>query len=276
LLVLISYGDISLKILVTNDDGISSPGLWAAVEALKEAGEIFVVAPDREQSGVGTSLTLHVPIRASKVSPQVSGGVNGITSYSVEGTPGDSCVLALERLVGPVDLVVSGINQGSNLGQDVLISGTVGAAFQGYFRGYPSVAISVGAIKDVRYEVAAAFLKILAGRLLEGATLPPALINVNIPNEPLEKIEGVRITHLGGRSYGESVTSGTDGRREYYWVARNKPIHQPQDENTDIWALRHNQISITPIHSGLTDVEKIPIIEDLFKERVDNLLSQRD
>ena len=265
-----------MKILVTNDDGIRSPGLWAAVEALKEAGEIFVVAPDREQSGVGASLTLHVPIRAHKVPPRVEGGENGITSYSVEGTPGDSCVLALEHLVGPVDLVVSGINQGSNVGQDVLISGTVGAAFHGYFRGYPSIAISVGAIKDLRYEAATAFLRILSNRLTDGVKLPPTLINVNVPNEPLEKIEGVKITHLGRRSYGEVVTKGTDGRREYYWIARNKPMHQEQGEDTDIWALRHNRISVTPIHSGLTDIEQIPVLEGIFQGYTCQLLGRQD
>ena len=131
-----------MKVLITNDDGIRSPGLWAAVEALKDAGEIFVVAPDREQSGVGASLTLHAPIRASEVPPAVKGGMNDIRAYSVEGTPADCCVLALEKLAGPVDLLVSGINQGSNLGEDILISGTIGAALQGYVRGYPSIAIS--------------------------------------------------------------------------------------------------------------------------------------
>ena len=103
-----------------------------------------MVAPDREQSGVGTSLTLHAPIRAIEVPPEVEAAKHGISAYAVEGTPGDSCVLALERLVGQVDLVVSGINPGSNLGEDLLISGTIGAALQGYVRGYPSIAISVG------------------------------------------------------------------------------------------------------------------------------------
>ena len=254
-----------MKILVTNDDGIRSPGLWAAVEALKDAGEIFVVAPDREQSGVGASLTLHVPIRANEVPSAVEGGINGIRAYSVEGTPGDSCVLALERLVGPVDLLVSGINQGSNLGEDILISGTVGAAWQGYVRGYPSIAISVAAVKDTRYDVAAAFLKILGGNLAEGATLPLSLINVNVPNGPPDRIEGVQVTRLGRKSYGESVTEGDDGRRKYYWVARNRPVHNEQSEETDIWALRHNRISITPIYTGLTDVGQMPVMEDLFQ-----------
>ena len=263
-----------MKILVTNDDGIHSPGLWAAVEALKDSGEIFAVAPDREQSGVGSSLTLHSPIRAREVVPQVEGGPYKITGYSVEGTPGDSCVLALEQLVGPVDLVVSGINQGSNLGQDVLISGTVGAALQGYMRGYPSVAISVAAIVDTRYDMASAFLSLLAARLAGGAVLPRSLINVNIPNEPASRIEGARITRLGGRSYTELVTEGSDARRKYYWISRGTRVQDEPAENTDIWALRHNWVSITPIHGELTDVEQLPTLEALFRGLSQQLLGR--
>ncbi len=265
-----------MKILITNDDGIQSPGLWAAVEALKDAGEIFVVAPDREQSGVGASLTLHVPIRANEVAPAIAGDSNSIKAYSVEGSPGDSCVLALERLVGPVDLVVSGINQGANLGEDVLISGTVGAALQGYFRGYPSIAISVGAVKDVRFDVAATFLRILGNRLADGVKLPSSLINVNVPNEPPDKIEEVRITRLGRRSYGESVTERDDHKRKYYWISRDKVIHQEHGEDTDIWALRHNRISVTPIHTGLTDAEQIPVLEGIFEGYTCQLPGRQD
>ena len=265
-----------MKVLITNDDGIRSPGLWAAVEALKDAGEIFVVAPDREQSGVGASLTLHAPIRASEVPPAVKGGMNDIRAYSVEGTPADCCVLALEKLAGPVDLLVSGINQGSNLGEDILISGTIGAALQGYVRGYPSIAISVAAIKDTRYDVAAAFLKLLSNRLAQGISLPASLINVNIPNEPRDMLEGVEITRLGRRSYSESVTEGNDGRRRYYWVSRDVTAGQDQSQDTDISALKRNRISITPIHTELTDVRQIPIVEGIFEGYSHDLLGRTD
>jgi len=110
-----------MKVLATNDDGVNSPGLWAVVEALRDMAEVVVVAPDRDQSGVGPSLTLRSPVRATEVAP----AVDGVTTYSVEGTPADSVVVALEKLVGTVDLVVSGINMGANLGSDVLLSGTV-------------------------------------------------------------------------------------------------------------------------------------------------------
>ena len=254
-----------MKILVTNDDGIHSPGLWAAVDALKDAGEVFVVAPDRDQSGVGASLTLRAPIRASEFPVPVTAGVNGIKAYSVEGTPGDCSVLALEQLVGPVDLLVSGINQGSNLGEDTLISGTVGAALQGYVRGYPSVAISVAAVKDVRFEVAAALLKTLVARMEKIAGVSPLLLNINVPNEPPTAVGGAEVTRLGGRSYGETVTSGNDGRRTYYWLSRNKRLQQGNTDHTDIAALGRNLISITPIRTGLTDLEKMPLLEEILR-----------
>lgn len=254
-----------MKILVINDDGIHAPGLWAAVDTLKDTCEVYVVAPDREQSGVGTSLTLHNPIRASRVPPSAKESTDGVTAYSVEGTPGDACVLALEKLVGPVDLVVAGINRGSNLGQDVLVSGTVGGALQAHVRGYPTVAISVAAIKDTRYDVACDFLRVLIGTIVSGvAVLPPSLINVNIPNRPAGNIEGVMVTRLGLRSYTESVTEDEDGMRKYYWVSRNNPVHQDTGDGTDIWALASNLISVTPIYTRLTDEDHIPALEDLF------------
>ena len=265
-----------MKVLITDDDGIHAPGLWAAVEALRDAGEVYVVAPDREQSGVGTSLTLHAPIRASQVPPSAGIAVDGVSAYSVEGTPGDACVLALENLVGPVDLVVSGINRGSNLGPETLVSGTVGAALQAHVRGYPTVAISVAAVNDTRYDIACAFLRMLSRSLVGGAALPPSLINVNIPNEPAHKIEGVMVTQLGRRSYTESVTEREDGMRKYYWISRNNPVHQNTGEDTDIWALAHNLISVTPIHTGLTDEGQMPMLEDLFKGCASELLGSVD
>ena len=267
-----------MKILLTNDDGIHSPGLWAAAEALSGAGDVYVVAPDRNQSGVGASLTLHVPVRASEVPPAVAGATNGIKAYSVEGTPGDACVLAFEKLVGQVDLVVSGINQGSNLGEDLLVSGTVGAAFHGYMRGCTSVAISVAAVRDTRYDVASSFLRHLSLELANGVSLPPSLLNVNIPNEPADKIQGVRVTRLGRRSYAESVKEGDDRRRKYYWISRDRPVHLQQDqvEGTDTWALRNRYISITPVHSDLTNMDQVPDMERVFQDYPERILEQKE
>ena len=262
-----------MKILVTNDDGINSPGLWAAVEAVRPYGEIFVAAPDREQSGVGPSLTLHVPIRATEVDPQVeagpSGGANSVRAFAVEGTPGDCSVLALEKLAGPVNLVVSGINMGSNLASDIFVSGTVGAALHGYMRGFASIAVSVAAVKNTRFDVAATILGVLVGRLKEREVAGPFLLNVNVPNDPMENIKDIQLCRLAGKSYSENVREGDDGRRKYYWISRNKPMHRDEGEDTDVWALRNNRVSITPLDFNLQSSQA-----SRFTELVDNLMPE--
>ena len=236
-----------MTILVTNDDGVHARGLWALVEALQNVGEV-VVAPDREQSGVGTSVTLHHPLRAKQVSPLVA----GVTTYSVEGTPGDCVILGLGHLVeGEVDLVVSGINEGANLGDDVLISGTVAAAFQGHLNGLPSIAVSVAALNDIHTEPAARLARIVAGKVEEFPLLKTTLLNINLPNLPLDKIQGIEVTQLGKRSYSDLIQEGHDGKRTYYWIVRGSARWR-YDEGTDAWALNNDRISITPLHADLT------------------------
>jgi 5'-nucleotidase len=259
-----------MKFLVTNDDGIYSSGLRAAVEALRGLGEVVVVAPDREQSGIGTAITLHAPIRANPLPPTIS-GLDGVTTYAVEGTPADSVILALEKIIGPVDLLVSGINNGANLGEDVLVSGTVGAALQGYLRGVTSIAISVTALRDVHYGVATRLLKALVGRLSTGSLPRPLLLNINLPNLPLERIEGLEVTRMGRRSFMEVVQEGEDGRRKYYWIARSRPLHE-EIEGTDVWAVRHSRISLTPLGTHLTALEQMPALEGLCRELGRHLL----
>ena len=141
-----------MRILVTNDDGISAPGLWRLAETLSGIGQVIVVAPDRDQSGIGTARTLLEVVRVQEVASRTE----GVPAYAVQGTPADYVILATEALsTEPFDLVVSGINAGANLGLDVFVSGTVGAALQGYFRGKPSTAVSVTSLTDVLYDVAA-------------------------------------------------------------------------------------------------------------------------
>ena len=208
-----------MKILLTNDDGIHATGIWAAARSLAEIGEVVVVAPDREQSGVGASMTLHAPlfvhtVPAEQYLAQYSPGEDSpprsadavlvpapdtaptypISAWAVQGTPADACILALEQLVNPKpDLVVSGINRGSNLGWDVIVSGTVGAATQGWVRGYPTIAISVGSVQAPRYQLAAQVVAHLARRLADAPSVSPSyFLNVNVPNEPAEKIAGVQ------------------------------------------------------------------------------------
>lgn len=266
-----------MKILLTNDDGIAAPGLWAAANALRLAGEVFVVAPDREQSGVGAALSLRSALRVKPepVDSRLSGSSDGshpVTAYSVEGTPGDSCILALESVVGAVDLVVSGINAGSNLGWDVLVSGTVGAAVQGFVRGYPTIAISVGSVTNPRFETAARLLGLLARRLSEDPPAPGLFLNVNLPNMAADRIGGLKVTQLGNRSYGESVREDGQGEDRRYRIARNRPISGNSVDGTDIWAVKNNYISVTPLQIGLINHREAPEVESVVAGIMDRLL----
>ena len=269
-----------MKILVTNDDGIRAPGLWAAVDALRHVGEVFVVAPDREQSGVGASLTLHSSVKVTPAPTDSSLSVDGsnaypVTAYSVEGTPGDSCILALESVVGAVDLVVSGINAGSNLGWDVLVSGTVGAAIQGYVRGYPTIAISVGAVNNPHLDGASRLLRLMAQQLSHNPLDSGYFLNVNLPSLPLDRIGGLKVTQLGNRSYGESVREESGGPDKRYRISRNKPISGEPLDDTDIWALKNNFISVTPMQINLGHRQQMPEIENLMAGITDQLLNHR-
>ena len=169
-----------MKVLLTNDDGLNAPGLRAAAASLREVARVVVSVSDREQSGVGASVTLNGPVRAAKVRPIVA----GVPTYAIEGTPADSVILALERLVKGVDLVVAGINSGANLGEDVFISGTVGAALQGYVRGLPAIAISIASLHPSSFHAASLLLQRMVSEFENGALPSPSLLNVNLP--PLE------------------------------------------------------------------------------------------
>ena len=259
-----------MRILITNDDGIYATGLWTLVGALKEVGEVLVVAPDREQSAVGSSVTLHQPLRAMEIKPLVK----GVKSYCVEGTPADCVILALGNLIdSEIDLVVSGINEGANLGDDVLISGTVGAALQGYLKGIPSIALSVTSLENVHFDVAARLAGVLARRIEKEALPREILLNVNLPNLPRDQIQGIEVTKLGRRSYGDAIKEGYDGKRKYYWIVRGKPEWQPE-EGTDIWAVLKDRISITPLHSDLTSLEVLSLIEELSPNILQDLFNR--
>ena len=268
-----------MKILVINDDGIGSAGLWAAVRALRPVGEVFVVAPAREQSGVGASLTLHSPVKVTPwtpgaefqdaLAPTLSQGegenkMHPVTAYAAEGTPGDCCILALETLTTGVDLVVSGINSGSNCGWDVMVSGTVGGAVQGYNRGRNTIAVSVGSVTAPRYDVAGPLLEGLARRLSQREG-EPLFLNLNVPNVAPELVKGIRATKLGGLSYRESVRlETTDGDVKGYRIARNRPGNQAQSADSDIQALKDNYVSITPLKLGMGDDDGLAQVEALL------------
>ncbi len=255
-----------MKILVTNDDGIFAQGLWILVKELKNIAQVVVVAPDREQSAIGTAVTLRQPLRVQKVSPLVP----DVEAYAVEGTPADSVILALGKLVkNKINLVISGINHGPNLGDDVLISGTVSAALQGYLRGFPAIAISMASVNGLYLDNAAKLATLLAKKI-DSSILPTnILLNVNLPNLSLAEIKEIKITQLARRSHTNTVEEGHDGIRKYYWLVR-QGINKDREDKTDIWAIEQGNISITLLHANLSDKSLLPLTDDfcsgLFQE----------
>jgi 5'-nucleotidase len=238
----IFFGIASLNILVTNDDGIFSDGLWKLAEELRNIGDVTIVAPDRDQSGAGTSVSLRQPIRYKKVRSLIK----GIPVFAVEGTPSDSVIIAIRKAIqDEIDLVVSGINEGANLGNDVFISGTVAAALQGYAYGIPSIAVSIAGLGDIRYDTAAITARYLADMFKRKKLPAKLLLNVNIPKIPVNEIQGVEITGLGERSYTDRIDEGHDGKVGYYWIVRGIPEWSVVP-GTDIAAVQQNKISITP------------------------------
>jgi len=229
-----------VKILVTNDDGIDSPGLWKVVEELRRVGEVVVVAPQSEQSGVGTSANLH---RAIKVLPREAG--KGI--YATDGTPVD-CVLLAFRVLFPegIDLVVSGINKGPNTGYDVFISGTVAGAMIGYFHGTPSFAVSVDAYEGVNFEVAARLIALLADRVKNDDLPRATFLNINVPNLPLGEIKGIEVTRLSRQSHSGVIKKVSEGASEGYVILRHEVVGEA-GPGSDGWALEQRKISVTPL-----------------------------
>ena len=257
-----------MRILVSNDDGILAPELWALVSQLKNIAEVVVTAPDREQSATGTAVTLRQPLRVQDVVAPVA----GVKAFSVEGTPCDSVILALEKLVEkPVDLLVSGINRGLNLGDDMLISGTVGAAMQGYLRGLPAIAISVP-VEYINWENAARLAMLLAEKINCGEISRDVFLNVNLPELPLEEIRGIKLTQPAHKTHIDSVDEGHDGRRKYYWLVRRK-LNSDAAENTDMWALEQGFVSITTLNTTLFR-KAVSGIDDSLCQRLFKQLKQ--
>lgn len=228
-------------ILVTNDDGVHAPGLAALASALDELGDVYVVAPDREQSAVGHALTLHRPLRVTTI---------GERRFSVNGTPSDCVNLAVLGLLPerPI-LVAAGINHGSNLGDDVTYSGTVSAAMEGTLLGVPSMAVSQSDPETGTLEGAQAVAKLVASRVLVEGLPAKTLLNINVPTGPLA---GIRVTRLGHRVYQEKVVRETDPRGlPYYWIGAGPPVWS-EDEASDIAAVHRGMASVTPLHLDLT------------------------
>jgi len=240
-----------MKILVSNDDGYLATGIRVLTEALEAVAEVVVVAPDRNRSAASNSLTVQMPLRVTEYAPE---------RFRVDGTPSDCVHLALSGFLDvEPDLVVSGINHGANLGDDVIYSGTVAAATEGRFLGLPAIAVSLaGEGKLTHFETAARVVTDLIGRL-EKEPLPKDLtLNVNVPDIPFEALQGVRSARLGFRHKSEPIIRETDPfGRPIYWVG---PAGRGQDAGpgTDFHAIASNAAAITPLKVDLTRHEAVP------------------
>lgn len=235
-----------MRILVTNDDGIETEGIRALSEALTQIGDVTVVAPLNEQSAVSRSITFRSPLRVKEKSYPLP------DSYAVTGTPSDCVFLALHHLMGSrPDLLVSGINTGPNLGDDVLYSGTVAGALEGALNGIPSIAVSVGAFRDQRYDTAAAWVVKFISE--HGLDLPPrTCLNVNVPCRDLDALEGWRYTHQSHTHYAQRVIRREDPRKsEYFWL--DGEPEGSMEEGSDVRAVAEGFVSVTPLGLDLTN-----------------------
>jgi 5'-nucleotidase len=241
-----------MRILLSNDDGYFAPGLAALAEGLAALGEITVVAPERDRSGASNSLTLDRPLMLSRAH-------NGF--LYVNGTPTDCVHMAVTGILDfEPDVVVSGINSGSNMGDDTLYSGTVAAATEGYLLGIPSIAISLVGKEFKHYEAAAQVARELVQRLARAPFGAPVLLNVNVPDVPYAQIKGMEVTRLGRRHKAQPVVAGKNPRGEtVYWVGPAGAAREA-GPGTDFNALERGVVSITPLQVDLTHADQIPPI----------------
>ena len=243
-----------MHILLSNDDGYLAPGLGAMARALSKSYAVTVVAPERDRSGSSNSLTLDRPLR-------VRVAENGY--YFVNGTPTDCVHLGITGLLDEEpDMVVSGINSGANMGDDVLYSGTVAAAMEGRFLGLPAIAVSMTSYDPAHYQTGVRAIAGIIEHLRSEPLRQTAILNVNVPDVPWDDIRGFKITRLGNRHKSEGVIRQTNPRGEtIYWVG---PPGAAQDagEGTDFYAVEHNFISITPLQIDLTRYDSLQYLED--------------
>jgi 5'-nucleotidase len=246
-----------VRILVSNDDGIDAPGISILANAMQGFGEVYVVAPDREKSGAGHSLTLYRPLRILQRSERW---------YAVDGTPTDCVTLALKAIMkkNPPQLIVSGINSGPNLGDDITYSGTVSVALEGTILGVQSVAFSLAKKREEvpNYVPAAYFAQKVVKRMLAEPLPSDVLLNVNIPNTKGDKIEAFEWTRMGKRRYSDAIPERIDPRgKKYYWIGGDE-MEFDSGPGSDGEAIKAGKVSITPVRLDLT--------HDLYLERFRN------
>jgi 5'-nucleotidase len=243
-----------MRILISNDDGYFAPGIDILAKALADIADVTVVAPEQDRSGASNSLTLDRPLSLRRAA-------NGF--FYVNGTPTDCVHLAVTGMLDEMpDMVVSGINNGANMGDDTIYSGTVAAATEGYLLGVPAIAISLASKTATHFETAARIARQLVERFQQQALGEPVLLNVNVPDVPYEALQGMTITRLGKRHKAEPVVKALTPRGEtVYWVGAAGAA-QDAGEGTDFHAVRNNQVSITPLQIDLTRAVQMPLVKE--------------
>ena len=239
-----------MKILLSNDDGYRAEGLTTLALALSDLAELVIVAPDRNQSGASHSLTLDMPLRVEKTQAGI---------HYVSGTPTDCVHLAITGLLeeGDPDMVIAGINHGSNLGDDVLYSGAVAAAVEGRFLGLPAVAVSLAGDPPKHFDTAAQATRELLERLMVSPLPADTILNVNVPDMPYDKLKGIEATRLGARHRSEPVVQSKDPKgRTVYWVG-SAGAGQDAGPGTDFYAVEHGKVSVTPLQIDLTRHDRV-------------------
>ena len=244
-------------ILVTNDDGVRSPGLKALLDAVTGIGDAYIIAPDRERSAVSHALTLHRPLKVEELADRV---------YSINGTPTDCVAVGINKILPdrPV-MVVSGINRGANLGDDITYSGTVSAAIESTIMGIPAFAVSL-VITDqkepLRLDTAATIAADIAKYIVDHSLPYDTLLNVNVPNVPRKRLKGIKLARQGKRVYDGAVKETFDPHGEkHYWIGGGQPYWE-HGEDTDIQAVQDGYVSVTPIHLDLTNYEALTFLRE--------------
>lgn len=252
-------------ILVTNDDGVTAPGLFALVKALRDLGDVSVLAPDRNWSASGHVKTMHKPLRVREVQLQ-----DGSKALASDGAPSDCVALAVMGILSDIDLVVSGINPHANIGHDVTYSGTVTAAMEAVIWGLPGLAVSLDSPDNhlgiLDYGPAAEFARRVVEMMLKKKFPPEIVLSLNVPYLQMEEIKGVQVTRQGHRVYNDALIKRTDPRGvPYYWVGGDPPTGIP-DEGTDYGAIKRGYTSLTPLKMDLTAEESMDAIAKILSE----------
>jgi len=250
-----------MRILLTNDDGIYARGLKLLKEALEPLCELWVVAPADQQSATSHSLTLGNILRRQKMDERV---------YAVTGTPAESTLMAINGIMQKSlpDLVISGINHGPNMGEDVHYSGTVAAAIEAAILGIPAMAVSSASFRNLEFDASLRFVEMMVRDHADLLTEPGSLLNVNVPNARWDDVKGIAYTRLGSRYYGDVIIRKLDPReKEYFWIGGEEPTWQNQ-EDSDFYAVHHeSKVSITPLKLDLTDRERLAVMGERWRKR---------